>query len=94
MKLRSPPTVWSMAQGVEAPALYHIALSCDFEGDVWQHIGMCYFGGCLKPDGREKGGGRERKREYDSGTSFPALTYGDRGDLGVKIQHSVTVHID
>lgn len=25
---------------------------------------------------------------------FPALTYGDRGNLGVQVQHPVAVHID
>lgn len=50
-----------MALGLKASALYLIALSCDLEEDVWQHIGMCYFEGCLKPDGGERG--RERDRE-------------------------------
>lgn len=34
------------------------------------------------------------REEVHMRADFPALTYGDRGNLGVKVQHPVAIHID
>lgn len=34
------------------------------------------------------------KREVTFKDGGPALTYGDGGDLGIEIQHSVAIHVD
>lgn len=59
------------------------------EGSVWLHTRMHILEGVAEV---WRATTRQRQRLH-SGTDFPALTYGDRGDLGIKIQHPVAIHV-
>ena len=73
--------------------IYALRMTCSFSLPLREVSGCAQ--GCTSWKERLKSGEPQltQRQRLHSGTDLPALTYGDRGDLGIKIQHPVAIHV-